>query len=266
MCRHGHRDERRIIPAHAGSTYRRRCRASKSWDHPRSRGEHGSAAVLLRRPPGSSPLTRGARPVDCRYDAGVRIIPAHAGSTPTEPQSSSQAWDHPRSRGEHYPGPGPWSSTGGSSPLTRGARREGRQRGGPRRIIPAHAGSTIPGVGYELTTTDHPRSRGEHPKLWQPRHTPSGSSPLTRGAHTQREGAPGIVGIIPAHAGSTHPVLELRLRLGDHPRSRGEHWTTLEGTQTSQGSSPLTRGALLVGINLVASIRIIPAHAGSTSR
>ena len=49
-----------------------------------------------------------------------------------------------------------------------------------------------------------------------------------------------------------------------HPRSRGEHdrYKVLGGNV--QGSSPLTRGALINVEHAKAHVGLIPAHAGST--
>jgi len=91
-----------------------------------------------------------------------------------------------------------------------------------------------------------------------------GSSPLTRGARSQRLLQPGQIGIIPAHAGSTifhHPPGRRRR---DHPRSRGEHRCSVALGYDGQGSSPLTRGAQPSVHPLLVTPRIIPAHAGST--
>nr|EEI14215.1 hypothetical protein HMPREF0276_1794 [Corynebacterium accolens ATCC 49725] len=52
---------------------------------------------------------------------------------------------------------------------------------------------------------------------------------------------------------------------GAHPRSRGEHAMTRTLRFRMRGSSPLTRGALLLGVSLLRVLRLIPAHAGSTS-
>ena len=70
-----------IIPACAGSTPRRRCRAPLTGDHPRMRGEHGKAHRHRRRVPGSSPHARGARGVGGPRGTPRGIIPACAGST-----------------------------------------------------------------------------------------------------------------------------------------------------------------------------------------
>ena len=72
------------------------------------------------------------------------------------------------------------------------------------------------------------------------------------------------VGIIPAHAGSTHGRGSPSGSNSDHPRSRGEHWTCPRGTGCVSGSSPLTRGARGPRRCVTSGSRIIPAHAGST--
>ena len=134
--------EDRIIPAYAGSTFRRNCGSGRtpgssphtrgaqrtrgflprSADHPRIRGEHALMAVMAVTGSGSSPHTRGARcaQVDFAHVAG--IIPAYAGSTSNRPVMAPLAF--------------------GSSPHTRGAlaNTSKTKRGG--RIIPAYAGST----------------------------------------------------------------------------------------------------------------------------
>ncbi len=175
---------RRIIPAHAGSTAMFWSFRVRRPDHPRSRGEHLHLAALAVPRTGSSPLTRGA-PLDRMVNVNeVRIIPAHAGSTP---RSSTRRWggaDHPRSRGEHASREYSSPFLNGSSPLTRGARRRPHSEAIARRIIPAHAGSTESIEDRSVHRSDHPRSRGEHKQshLWTGKH--AGSSPLTRGART----------------------------------------------------------------------------------
>ena len=71
----------RIIPAYAGSTSASGTKTRTRSDHPRIRGEH--VVVSGRRNPstGSSPHTRGARPLPRPRGVERRIIPAYAGST-----------------------------------------------------------------------------------------------------------------------------------------------------------------------------------------
>ena len=176
-----------LIPAHAGSTAEL---VSQPW--------------WLR---GSSPLTRGALNVALLNRDTVRLIPAHAGSTPIARSSIRGCSAHPRSRGEHLVGERMCTPREGSSPLTRGARLNLQGHGLRLGLIPAHAGSTTPTRCCAVPPGAHPRSRGEH------RSRPGfvlglpGSSPLTRGAQPGGHEHKLCGGLIPAHAGST-------LRLG----------------------------------------------------
>ncbi len=193
-------------------------------DHPRSRGVHSAAA----------PVAAGER----------RIIPAHAGCTPTSTTRYRPTPDHPRSRGVHRFGMVRSTLEDGSSPLTRGARTVSYRAGTRIRIIPAHAGCTTTATTTTRSSSDHPRSRGVHSPPTTSPTTPSGSSPLTRGARGWPSG----------HG----------RRCWDHPRSRGVHPPDSHEGGAVSGSSPLTRGALIAFVLPVALGRIIPAHAGCT--
>ena len=92
----------------------------------------------------------------------------------------------------------------------------------------------------------------------------NGSSPLTRGALRFRPRAPLLLGLIPAHAGSTNVAAAHQGADWAHPRSRGEHLRGLRLLLRLRGSSPLTRGALLNREERSRAGRLIPAHAGST--
>ena len=71
--------------------------------------------------------------------------------------------------------------------------------------------------------------------------------------------------IIPAFAGSTPSPPHGSWRRRDHPRVRGEHASPSWVTLVLAGSSPRSRGALLLrGLGAV-ELGIIPAFAGSTS-
>ena len=91
---------------------------------------------------GSSPLTRGkhTRRQVPRNDHG--LIPAHAGKTKSGPVKSKCEKAHPRSRGENDALPGCTTGWEGSSPLTRGKRRNRRANTSREGLIPAHAGKT----------------------------------------------------------------------------------------------------------------------------
>ena len=51
-------------------------------------------------------------------------------------------------------------------------------------------------------------------------------------------------GITPAHAGTTHDKRDAHDVHKDHPRSRGDNFTSSVGKQKDIGSPPLTRGQL----------------------
>ena len=175
-------------------------------------------------------------------------------------------WDHPRIRGEHMCRAMGITEKNGSSPHTRGARDEAHRRIRVGRIIPAYAGSTIPGLQGLLAGQDHPRIRGEHHLHARGGLSCNGSSPHTRGAPVPRLHRDVAERIIPAYAGSTRMNSSKISIPTDHPRIRGEHVTARSASRRSIGSSPHTRGAPVdVGADR-GRCRIIPAYAGSTGK
>ena len=133
---------------------------------------------------------------------------------------------------------------GWRSPHTRGARGQALRRLGPRRIIPAYAGSTGPPPAETQRRLHHPRIRGEHDVFADQVAQTKGSSPHTRGALRACQGVAG--------------------RVADHPRIRGEHPQIGGATLDRWQSSPHTRGAPGRRLALVLRVGIIPAYAGST--
>ena len=135
----------------------------------------------------------------------------------------------------------------------------------PGRIIPALAGNTTSNTTGCACSMDHPRSRGEY----QPHGmTPSiawGSSPLSRGIHRIRYWPWRRKGIIPALAGNTVLLRAEQTGVLDHPRSRGEYCMMAPCSVVRKGSSPLSRGILVVNIHHNKRHRIIPALAGNTA-
>ena len=70
------------------------------------------------------------------------LIPAHAGKTSSAALASMDAWAHPRSRGENTDEQSARAGDAGSSPLTRGKRRDAAVSAPDGGLIPAHAGKT----------------------------------------------------------------------------------------------------------------------------
>ena len=112
----------------------------------------------------------------------------------------------------------------------------------------------------------HPRSRGENQDAGVSGDGHLGSSPLTRGKRQAIERTRVNLRLIPAHAGKTKPTVAVFQRTRAHPRSRGENTSPAGATGISQGSSPLTRGKRPGLGRLLRRPRLIPAHAGKTSK
>ena len=152
----------------------------------------------------------------------------------------------------------------GSSPLTRGTPDTLECPDVVCRFIPAHAGNTATPPPPCRWTAVHPRSRGEHTHNRYVHTGLSGSSPLTRGTPARRVRPFVLDRFIPAHAGNTSTALIAVRYRTVHPRSRGEHINEGVTTIPRAGSSPLTRGTLLLRGADGLIPRFIPAHAGNT--
>ena len=253
-----------LIPAHAGKTGRGQDPRRKRGAHPRSRGENTANQASAFCDPGSSPLTRGKRrsAISALLEPG--LIPAHAGKTARHFSVTFPSRAHPRSRGENDPVYLEEALTLGSSPLTRGKHSVVSVMVGVFRLIPAHAGKTLPSPTEQKPNWAHPRSRGENCKSRTRSHPRTGSSPLTRGKQVLSESHTAGLGLIPAHAGKT---VFAGGQGGDrraHPRSRGENSYAATIAVCFMGSSPLTRGKQSGSCVIIEKLRLIPAHAGKT--
>ena len=172
---------------------------------------------------------------------------------------------HPRSRGENQgakPLPPP---SLGSSPLTRGKLSRVLCARMCARLIPAHAGKTVPPTRFDPKPAAHPRSRGENMGWLSDMFSDAGSSPLTRGKRLREQPQQTRHRLIPAHAGKTTPQTRSSQPKPAHPRSRGENAQPGEARAAAAGSSPLTRGKRSRGRFRLRRRRLIPAHAGKTT-
>ena len=196
---------RRLIPAHAGKTTSGSSAPCRRTAHPRSRGENSRLPFYGPQRVGSSPLTRG-KPSDAPLDLDwCRLIPAHAGKTPSTPRCCPESGAHPRSRGENTEFYVATLSSQGSSPLTRGKRSGSSSRVSTSGLIPAHAGKTPAPLSASVSSAAHPRSRGENGRTITGFRRRYGSSPLTRGKLLHLPLLTGGARLIPAHAGKTTP-------------------------------------------------------------
>ncbi len=255
----------RITPACAGSTSSGLPTRAVKGDHPRMRGEHGVGMVGPDEHSGSPPHARGAPPLICHRLSRGGITPACAGSTCSTRSTLSPSPDHPRMRGEHTSHLHYYLLQPGSPPHARGAHVESPDELDPQRITPACAGSTHLARRTEMTTTDHPRMRGEHGMPLGVGDDETGSPPHARGAR----GASGTVRrlrrITPACAGSTDGVGGAVDGGEDHPRMRGEHSASVTADTVIWGSPPHARGARPAHRPSDATPGITPACAGSTA-
>ena len=90
-----------LIPAHAGKTASDGARSEAGRAHPRSRGENHQCFAGPQMTSGSSPLTRGKLRCAPLLRRSRRLIPAHAGKTPSLAHRPPGVSAHPRSRGEN---------------------------------------------------------------------------------------------------------------------------------------------------------------------
>ena len=153
----------------------------------------------------------------------------------------------------------------GSFPLTRGKRGLVQILSSPRRLIPAHAGKTMPPTASLEAHRAHPRSRGENVGDFASGPGGQGSSPLTRGKRANAHRGFLTVRLIPAHAGKTGGECGHHLVAPAHPRSRGENVVRENLCRNPSGSSPLTRGKPVRVGHAYWWSGLIPAHAGKTS-
>ena len=233
-----------LIPAHAGKTRGTRARCAVPTAHPRSRGENTTPTLKLAQIAGSSPLTRGKLHLPALPGTDARLIPAHAGKTPSPGAPWHGCAAHPRSRGENCSRSTSKIVLTGSSPLTRGKRGSTARHWRLRRLIPAHAGKTWCKPSPSTSFRAHPRSRGENFRS---------SLSVCRGGR-----------LIPAHAGKTTKRFASRWIASAHPRSRGENAVGHCDAARLPGSSPLTRGKPGDHAAPDSRQRLIPAHAGKT--
>ena len=195
-----------------------------------------------------------------------RLIPAHAGKTP-HVRGSARLWGaHPRACGENARQPVRPCLQTGSSPRMRGKQAlpvRARQATG---LIPAHAGKTMAGSDLAAWRRAHPRACGENFSCDARTCVQAGSSPRMRGKRFSVPVSINANGLIPAHAGKTRSAAQRANRCPAHPRACGENPEFGEPTNCHRGSSPRMRGKPPLGAFGGVAPRLIPAHAGKTSR
>jgi len=181
----------RLIPARAGTTVRARRKGSRSPAHPRACGDHGNRCRDSGGHCGSSPRVRGPPSDSHSRVAGMRLIPARAGTTPHGASVALSDAAHPRACGDHPDWTRAIAPTAGSSPRVRGPPRSSPSPRDPRRLIPARAGTTPARPARPPARAAHPRACGDHSSSGVKTWGMIGSSPRVRGPRAARASAPG---------------------------------------------------------------------------
>ena len=174
-----------------------------------------------------------------------RIIPAHAGQTPSRRPSTGPAPDHPRACGANASECSDPDCVGGSSPRMRGKPPYGHAPLEHARIIPAHAGQTRSRSPHSSPYPDHPRACGANVTVDGGGQPVAGSSPRMRGKLTANAVIRLTMRIIPAHAGQTWRADASTTACPDHPRACGANMTGTAMLLPNAGSSPRMRGKQL---------------------
>ncbi len=197
---------------------------------------------------------------------GIRggTIPAGAGSAARCRRSLAGTGDHPRGRGEHRKLQQDVQNRVGPSPRARGAQSRSSSSSSRFGTIPAGPGSTPAVPAAAAGVGDHPRGRGEHDVYDAAMAQEKGPSPRARGARPSAAHLPGVLGTIPAGAGSTLTFEKTIRNDRDHPRGRGEHAPFERPLVRIRGPSPRARGARLRHHGDARLQGTIPAGAGST--
>src|SRR5690606_11226295 len=106
-----------------------------------------------------------------------------------------------------------------------------------------------------------PRARGDGPPPTSDGRGRGGCSPRTRGWSLATHGITPEGNVLPAHAGMV-PAAPRRARgRGSAPRARGDGPAPSNALTNPPACSPRTRGWTLGHVELLASRRVLPAHA-----
>ena len=259
-------DRPRIIPAHAGQTECRRLTALSGSDHPRACGANIDISNWQAGIDGSSPRMRGKCQKRRNMGGIQRIIPAHAGQIWFKAGDAINSPDHPRACGANRACFAVRTLRNGSSPRMRGKLVAALHHATGQRIIPAHAGQTTRPATWAAACPDHPRACGANLTRPETMCCSSGSSPRMRGKRCRLCCLLFYLRIIPAHAGQTTANKSRVQYDTDHPRACGANTVSSLSAMCVAGSSPRMRGKPHLGMTGSVRIRIIPAHAGQTSR
>ena len=154
-------DAARITPAYAGKSWRASKKPPGSSDHPRACGEKAGLWYTLYAKRGSPPRMQGKDIFPDGLPCAVRITPACAGKSRSQPRLPCTGRDHPRVCGEKLRIVEVGRVKEGSPPRVRGKGRPAQGGTPATGITPAHAGKRFYAIYDKLASRDHPRACGE---------------------------------------------------------------------------------------------------------
>ena len=192
------------------------------------------------------------------------LIPALAGTTTWHAAPSSSTRAHPRAGGDDLTVPDEMVEDYGSSPRWRGRPRFWTSRSSKKGLIPALAGTTPCRRTPSAWSWAHPRAGGDDVFEDGSRVVSEGSSPRWRGRPTCAPLNGGLIGLIPALAGTTPHADGCGQGEEAHPRAGGDDAPVPEAIRPVRGSSPRWRGRRHPRSPAKRRRRLIPALAGTT--
>ncbi len=133
------------------------------------------------------------------------------------------------------------------------------------RITPAYAGKSHASAAHHQVHRDHPRLHGEKVGRIRTCAPIPGSPPPTRGKGSRCTRRIQSHRITPAYAGKSTTIPDSHLRNWDHPRLRGEKYTSFSYFFATVGSPPPTRGKETGEVSEGVRIGITPAYAGKST-
>ena len=154
-----------ITPACAGKSRRKTTDRFCSRDHPRVCGEKWEKGGRSHEQQGSPPRMRGKEDSRENPRFGVRITPACAGKSRSQPRLPCTGRDHPRLCGEKSPPIGGSRFKPGSPPHVRGKDTAVQREPFLAGITPAYAGKRWGRCAGTGADRDHPRVCGEKSKM-----------------------------------------------------------------------------------------------------
>ena len=194
---------RGITPAGAGTSGRGPCQPATAGNHPRRRGDFGSAGPFTSRATESPPQARGLRDRTLRRGPVRGITPAGAGTSSPPSGHRRPSRNHPRRRGDFSYSRITSVAAAESPPQARGLRTATDLPETVYGITPAGAGTSTPKPACDCGPGNHPRRRGDFFGLDADSLAGEESPPQARGL-PHRAGVPDrATGITPAGAGTS---------------------------------------------------------------